>query len=120
MRAVSHMLHARAESPDLFEGLLREFSIPRGVLTCGERGAWLHENGQTWHQPAIRPERFADAVGAGDAFTAVVSLALPRRISLRQAGPAAAELSAYVVSQAGATPVIPAELALRIRSMLAA
>jgi len=120
LRAVSHMLHARAESPELFEGLLREFSIPRGVLTCGERGAWLHENGQTWHQSAIKPERFADAVGAGDAFTAVVSLALPRRVSLRQAGSAAAELSAYVVSQTGATPVIPAELATRIRSMLAA
>jgi fructokinase len=59
-----------------------------------------------------------DAVGAGDAFTAVVAVALQRGVSLRQAGPAAAELSAYVVSQAGATPAVPGELAARINAML--
>jgi len=119
LHVVSHMLHAQVTSTDLFEGLLREFAIPLGVLTCGERGAWLHESGETWHQPAANPGRLADAVGAGDAFTAVISIALQRHISLRQAGPAAAELAAYIVSQPGATPVIPAGLAARITAMLA-
>jgi fructokinase len=118
LRAVSRILHAEGESAELFAGLLREFSIPRGVLTCGEGGAWLHENAEIWHQPAAKPETFVDAVGAGDAFTAVVAVALQRGVSLRQAGPAAAELSAYVVSQAGATPAVPGELAARINAML--
>lgn len=120
LEVVSRMLHARGEATDLFAGLLREFSIPLGVLTCGERAAALHENGETWHQPAVKPDAFVDAVGAGDAFTAVVSVALQRGISLRQAGPAASELSAYVVSRAGGTPVVPDELAARINAMLAA
>jgi len=118
LRAVSRILHAEGESTELFAGLLREFSIPRGVLTCGEGGAWLHENAEIWHQPAAKPETLVDAVGAGDAFTAVVAVALQRGVSLRQAGPAAAELSAYVVSQAGATPAVPGELAARINAML--
>ncbi|MFM8810301.1 MAG: PfkB family carbohydrate kinase, partial [Chthoniobacterales bacterium] len=75
---------------------------------------------ETWHQPAANPETFVDAVGAGDAFTAVVAVALQRGLSLRQAGPAAAELSAYVVSRPGGTPLVPHELAARINSMLAA
>ena len=119
LEVVSRMLHARGDVTDLFAGLLREFSIPLGVLTCGEGGAWLHENGETWHQAAAKPGTFLDAVGAGDAFTAVVSVALQRGISLRRAGPAAAELSAYVVSRAGGTPVVPGELAVRINAILA-
>lgn len=120
LEVVSRTLHAQGEATDLFAGLLREFSIPRGVLTCGEGGAWLYEDAETWHQPAANPETFVDAVGAGDAFTAVVAVALQRGLSLRQAGPAAAELSAYVVSRPGGTPLVPHELAARINSMLAA
>lgn len=120
LEVVSRLLHAQGEVTDLFAGLLREFSIPRGVLTCGELGAWLYEDGEAWHQPAANPENFVDAVGAGDAFTAVVAVALRRGLSLRQAGPAAAELSAYVVSRPGGTPAVPDKLAARINSMLAA
>lgn len=118
LRAVSRLLHAEGENTELFAGLLREFSIPRGVLTCGEDGAWLHEKGETWHQLPVNPESFGNAVGAGDAFTAVVSIALQRGVSLRQAGPAAATLAAHVVSQPGGTPVIPDELAAQINAML--
>lgn len=118
LRAVSRILHAEGESTELFAGLLREFSIPRGVLTCGEGGAWLLENAEIWHQPAVKPETFVDAVGAGDAFTAVVAVALQNGIPLRQAGSAAAALAAHVVSQAGATPAVPGELAARINAML--
>ncbi|MFM8683420.1 MAG: carbohydrate kinase family protein, partial [Chthoniobacterales bacterium] len=120
LEVVSRTLHAQGEATDLFAGLLREFSSPRGVLTCGEGGAWLYEDGEAWHQPAANPETFVDAVGAGDAFTAVVAVALQRGLSLRQAGPAAAELSAYVVARPGGTPLVPHELAARINSMLAA
>ena len=113
---VSRMLHAQGEATDLFAGLLREFSIPRSVLTRGEGGAWLHENAETWHQPAAKPETFVDAVGAGDAFTAVLAVALARRVPLSAAAAPAAALAAFVVSQPGATPAIPDELAARIRA----
>jgi len=120
LETVSFMLSARGETGDLFRGLLREFGIGRGVLTAGEKGAWLCEDGELFHQPAAEAPRVVDAVGAGDAFTAVVSVALQRGVSLRRAGPAAAELSAHVLSRTGGTPVVPDELAARINSMLAA
>jgi sugar/nucleoside kinase (ribokinase family) len=119
LETVSRLIQARGETGELFAGLLREFSIPRGVLTDGAEGAWFSEEGETWHQSAEQPEVFSDSVGAGDAFCAVLSVALARGISLRQTGPAAASLAAYVVSQAGATPEIPRRLADRVNEMLA-
>jgi fructokinase len=119
LETVSRLIQARGETGELFAGLLREFSIPRGVLTDGAEGAWFSEEGETWHQSAEQPEVFSDAVGAGDAFCAVLSVALARGISLRQTGPAAASLAAYVVSQPGATPEIPRRLADRVNEMLA-
>jgi len=116
---VSRLLQARGTSADLFAGLLREFAVPRGVLTCGAEGAWCVEDGVAWHQPAAAATPVGDTVGAGDAFTAVLALAVMNDFSLRKAAAAAAELAAYVVSQAGATPELPEKLVCRINRMLA-
>ena len=115
---VSAMLNADGSRESLFDGLLREFSIPRGVLTLGAEGALLADEGGTWHQPAAPISSFADAVGAGDAFTAVLSVALVRGVPLRQAGSAAAAMAAYVIEQTGATPRMPTAVADRINAML--
>lgn len=115
---VARLLQAKGEPTELFTGLLREFSIPRGVLTCGEEGAWLWENGDLWHQPPAKSDFVADVVGAGDAFTAVIAVALMKGTPLRRAGQAAAELAAYVVSRPGGTPPIPDVHASRINGML--
>lgn len=120
LAVVSRMLQARGEHEKLFAGLLREFSIPRGVLTLGGDGAVLSEGGDMWRQPAGQTGQVADTVGAGDAFTAILSVALARKIPLRQAGPAAAALASHVVSESGATPELPPALADRINAMLCA
>jgi len=119
LAVVSRLLQARGEPADLFAGLLREFAIPRGVLTCGAEGAWCVEDGATWHEPAVATTPVGDAVGAGDAFTAVLALGVTKGLSLRKAAPAAAALAAYVCSQAGATPELPEKLVCAIKGMLA-
>lgn len=120
LAAVSRLLHAYGETEQLFSGLLREFGISRGVLTLGADGSLLCEDGDIRHQPAEKADRFRDSVGAGDAFTAVLAVALARGTSLSQAGSAASALAAFVVSEPGAAPEIPQILAERVNAVLCA
>ncbi len=115
---VSRMLGAAGDTMTLFAGLIREFGLRRAVLTGGGEGAWFFEEGRTWHQPATAVEA-VDPVGAGDAFTAVLSVALARGIALAEAAPLAAEVAGYVVAQPGAMPVWPAALMQRAQCLLA-
>jgi len=114
---LSAMLGARGDNEVLFAGLVREFGLPRAVLTCGAQGAWFFDQGRRWHQPAVLAS-LVDSVGAGDAFTAVLAVALAKNVPLWQAAPAAAEVASYVVSQAGAMPEWPPGLLERIRKIL--
>lgn len=115
---VSAMLNAGGSKEALFCGLLREFSIPRGVLTFGADGALLADEGGIWPQPAEPISSFADAVGAGDAFTAVIAVALVRGVSLKRAGMAASVLAANVISSLGATPDLPDAIVVRLEELL--
>ena len=115
---VSGLLGAVGARADLFAGLLREFGIARGVLTEGEEGALICEDGRVSGHAAEVVTDIADTVGAGDAFTAVLAAALARGIPLSTAAAPATALSAFVVSKSGATPAIPSELAARINAML--
>ena len=115
---VSDLLGAAGARTDLFVGLLREFSIARGVLTEGGDGALIYEDGRVSRHAAEAVTDVSDTVGAGDAFTAVLAVALARGIPLSAAEAPAAALAASVVSKPGATPAIPAELSARINAML--
>lgn len=106
---VSSLLAASGTEREMFTGLLREFAIPCGVLTAGSDGAWIYEDGELSHQPAA-PAEAVDPVGAGDAFAAVLAAGLARGRKLRELAPQAACVAAYVVSQRGATPALPAGL----------
>jgi fructokinase len=53
-----------------------------------------------------------DTVGAGDAFTAMLTLGLLSGWDLDRTNRCANEIAAYVVSQPGATPRLPDHLRL--------
>jgi fructokinase len=61
-------------------------------------------------QPGIRT-RVVDTIGAGDAFTAAITIGLLRGLPLAKLHDLAARTAAYVCTQSGATPRLPAELA---------
>lgn len=104
---VSRVLGARGDEEDLFSGLLREFSIDRGVLTAGVDGAWIFEEGRLTHERAFSGAAVVDPVGAGDAFCAGLVVGLVHGQSLRESASRAARVAAFVVSQQGATPSLP-------------
>lgn len=104
---VSGMLGARGDEKDLVRGLLREFGVPRGVLTAGSEGAWIFEEGKLTHEPAVPGVAVVDPVGAGDAFCAGLAVGVATGQTLRASASRAARAAAFVVARQGATPSLP-------------
>lgn len=84
---------------------LRVVAVTRG----GDGSVLCDANGLHDHAGIDVP--VVDTIGAGDAFTAALGVGLLRGLSLAQLHELAARTAAYVCTQAGATPRLPAELA---------
>lgn len=81
------------------------------VVACtrGAHGSLLLANGRWSDHPGV-PTRVADTVGAGDAFTAAMTLGLLAGWDLDEINRRANDVAAYVASCAGATPELPEQL----------
>jgi fructokinase len=79
------------------------------VLTRGPLGSWLWLDG-AWDEQHPEPIEAVDTVGAGDAFTAAIIAGLLRGEPLKQLHRRASRIAAYVCTQRGATPELPAQL----------
>ena len=85
------------------------FGLRIAALTRGAAGSILVSPSAVCESPAQRAE-VCDTVGAGDAFTATLLVGLLARRPLAEVSERANAVAAYVCSQPGATPPIPAEL----------
>ena len=80
------------------------------VLTCGTNGSYVFtDDGLTSFQDTPKVE-VADTVGAGDSFTGSFCASIINGKPVQEANKTAVQVSAYVCTQNGAMPVIPAEL----------
>jgi fructokinase len=79
------------------------------AFTRGTKGSLLFAQGSWSDHPGI-PVRVVDTIGAGDAFTAAVALGLLAGGSLDDVNRRASELAAFVCTQSGATPDLPAAI----------
>ena len=89
---------------------MRAFDLKSIVLTCGANGAYLFNGDVAAFAPAPKTV-VKDAVGAGDAFAATTVVGLLQRRDEAQIVAAAAKRAAFVCSQEGGTPPIPADFA---------
>ncbi|MGM9804186.1 MAG: carbohydrate kinase [Muribaculaceae bacterium] len=89
--------------------LMALYGMNMVVLTCGVNGSYVFTAGEESFCPTPRVE-VADTVGAGDSFTGCFVASLLQGKTMRQAHERAVSVSAYVCTQAGAMPVIPADL----------
>lgn len=88
---------------------VRRYGLHALILTRGERGASLYRpSGET--QAASPKVTVVDAVGAGDAFSAVMAAAAICGYPLDRALQVACEVGAYVVTVRGAQTTLPASL----------
>jgi fructokinase len=91
--------------------LAHRFELQMVALTCGARGSLFYSKGH-YSEAAGLPACVVDTVGAGDSFTAMLAMGLLAGWELDRINRCANEVAAYVVSQPGATPQLPAHLCL--------
>ena len=88
----------------------RNLRAPLAALTRGAKGSLLvTADGRASDLPGT-PVDVVDTVGAGDAFTAAVTLGLLAGWPLARLHAQAERVAAFVCTQAGGTPPIPAAL----------
>lgn len=97
--------------------LAERFSLRLVALTRGSDGSMLLADGQLVERPASAIT-VRDTVGAGDSFTAAVTVGLLCQWPLEQISYHADAVAAYVCSQAGATPPLPEILLQPFRAAL--
>lgn len=107
---VAKMLQLSGDGPDQqAQQLLTTFELQLVCLTRGEHGCLLIGEDERAEHKGF-PVKVADAVGAGDAFTACVAYHLLRNTPLATIARCANQLGAWVASQHGATPTRDSEI----------
>ncbi len=101
------MLGLPAAAPEQLAELARRFDLELVALTRGAKGSVFYSHGR-YSQVKGVPAKVVDTVGAGDSFTAAMVMGLLAGWDLDRINGRANEVAAYVVSQPGATPKLPA------------
>lgn len=109
LEIVSKMLGCQTADPEKnCPQLMEDYNLKMLILTCGVNGSYLFTRDDISFVPTPRVE-VADTVGAGDSFTAAFIASILRGDSVAEAHRRAAEVSAYICTQAGAMPVLPSK-----------
>ena len=94
---------------DACRRILETYGLKMLILTCGTDGSYVFTSEETSFQPTPKVE-VADTVGAGDSFTGAFVASVLKGKALKDAHKRAVEVSAFVCTQNGAMPTLPAEL----------
>ena len=103
-----------AENPELLETgrvLLDKWDTPKILITLGEQGMLLFEQGQAPHHIPARAREVFGVSGAGDTAIALLTLALAAGLDAVAAAEIANRASGVVVGKLGTARLSPAELA---------
>lgn len=103
---VSRVLNLGAGTEEaLAQRLLQEYELRLVCVTRAARGSLLVSDTRTFEHKGLRV-KVADAVGAGDAFTACLAHHVIRGSSLEEISESANRFASWVATQTGATPAI--------------
>ncbi len=89
--------------------LLAKYNLRMLILTCGVNGSYVFIPGEISFVETPKVE-VADTVGAGDSFTAAFVASILKGKPVPEAHKIAVATSAFVCTQNGAMPVLPARL----------
>jgi fructokinase len=106
---LAKVLALPGDEPAQLGALLKRYPLRLIALTRGAAGSTLFTPSER-HDCAAATTVVVDSIGAGDAFTAALALGLLRDLPLAALHTHAAQLAAYVCTQPGATPPVPAHL----------
>lgn len=106
---LAELFSLRGGSQQQLQQLSEKFDLQVAALTRGANGSLLVRGNEVSDLPGQEVD-VVDTVGAGDAFTAAMVLGLLRGMDLGAIHAQAAQVSAFVCSQNGATPAFPCEI----------
>ena len=86
--------------------LLGRYDLKMLTLTCGVNGRYIFTSGNMSYLSTPMVE-VADTVGAGDSFTATFTSSIIKGQTVAESHRRAVEVSAFVCTQHGATPILP-------------
>ena len=91
---------------EIMHQIIQQYDLKVLALTKGAEGSWLisQEEDSYLETPKVM---VADTVGAGDSFTAGLVAGLLNDKPLKEIHRSAVDISAYVCTRKGATPVLP-------------
>lgn len=106
---LADMLGLPPRPAEALPAMVKKFGLKLVALTRGADGSALVTPLEISDLPG-EPVKVADTVGAGDSFTAAIAVGMLRGLPLEKIHRHAAKLAAYVCTQCGATPPIPAKM----------
>lgn len=101
--------HTNRNEENSCRQIMQAYDLDMLILTCGNKGSYVFSREEMSYL-TTREVEVEDTVGAGDSFTASFIASILGGKSLREAHHIAAQVSAYVCTQSGATPIIPDNL----------
>jgi fructokinase len=110
---VAEMFHwGGAKEEQIVELLLKHHALKGIAVTHGENGCHFYYGGEMVHSAAPKVV-VRDTVGSGDAFGAALVMGLLRNEPLQVVADRANAVGAFVASQAGGMPKLPASLLIK-------
>ena len=103
---LAELFELRGDAAEQVQALAQRFKLDVVALTRGPFGSLLLRGGRWSDHPGLRVD-VVDTVGAGDAFTAAMTLGLLKGEDLDTINASANRLAAHVCAHAGATPPLP-------------
>ena len=96
------------------QALLTRYQLDFLAFTQGAAGSIMMDKDTVSHCPGI-PVTVKDTIGAGDSFAAAMVMGKLQGLPLEKMNQLASKVAAYVCSQAGATPALPAYLIAELK-----
>ncbi len=106
---LSRLLKIPVDEKTAARELIWLYGLKLVAVTKGGRGTALYSPQGSSEHPGYKV-KVADTVGAGDSFTAAMTLGLLKDFDLEKINDCANRVSSFVCTQSGATPDIPDEL----------
>jgi fructokinase len=116
LTVMADMMMLRGTEKEMLMQLMGKFSLRLIALTKGEKGSILISQNEYSCLGAF-PVKIVDTVGAGDAFTAAMTMGLLKNFPLERIHIQANRLAGYVCSQPGAMPVIGDDILESLKSI---
>ena len=112
---VANLLNIKGPINYILKELTSQYSLRLVALTRGASGSFLYAKGENSNHQGFRVD-IVDTVGAGDSFTAAMTLGLLHGKSLDWINEYANSVASFVCSESGATPKLPDSLINALKS----